>query len=86
MVLLHDVGSISNGPAAATPTKLAGLLQLRITLGYDGFPSTLITLGRGWAGERKAFWKNRFAAAASRLADSRKSIVAVWSKNQAARE
>jgi hypothetical protein len=28
---------------------------------------------------RKAFWKNRFAAAESRLADSRKSIVIIAS-------
>ena len=27
------------------------------TLGYEGLPSTLITLGRGWPGERKACWK-----------------------------
>jgi hypothetical protein len=47
-----------------------------MTFGYDGFPSTLITLGRGWPGERNAFWKKRFAAAASRLALRRKSIVA----------
>src|SRR4051794_37045739 len=47
-----------------------------ITFGYDGFPSTLITLGLGWPGEHNAFRKKRLAASASRLADRRKSIVA----------
>ena len=36
----------------------------------------MITRGRGWPGERKAFWKKRFAVAASRWAESKKSIVA----------
>src|SRR5688572_3411931 len=76
MVLLHNVVQISNRPASATPAKVPVCFNSAMTLGYDGFPSTLITLGRGWAGERKAFKKNRFAAAASRFADSRKSIVA----------
>src|SRR5438552_3014264 len=31
---------------------------------------------RGWPGARNALWKKRFAAAASRRAESRKSIVA----------
>jgi hypothetical protein len=44
--------------------------------GYDGFLSTLMTLGPGWPGERDAFCRKRLAAAASRLALRRKSIVA----------
>ena len=47
-----------------------------MTLGYDGFPSTLMTLRRGCPGERNAFCRKRLAAAASRLALRRKSIVA----------
>jgi hypothetical protein len=47
-----------------------------MTFGYDGSPSTLITLGRGWPGDRNAFWNNRLAATASRVALSRKSMVA----------
>src|ERR1700682_3752168 len=35
-----------------------------------------MTRGRGWPGACKAFWKNRLAAAASRSAESQKSIVA----------
>ena len=45
-----------------------------MTFGYDGFPSTLITRGRGWPTDRNAFWKKRLAAAASRLVDKRKLI------------
>jgi hypothetical protein len=45
-------------------------------VGYDGFPSTLITFGRGWLGELNAFWKKRLAATASRVALRRKSMVA----------
>ena len=51
--------------------------------GKAGCLSTLITRGTGLPGELRAFRKNRLAAAASRLAVSRKSIV--WPVESTAR-
>ena len=37
-------------------------LSAATTLGYEGLPATLMTLGRGCPGVRNAFWKKRLAA------------------------
>jgi hypothetical protein len=50
-------------------------LSSAMTLGYEGFPSTLITRGRGCPGVRKAFRKNCLAAMASRFGERKKSML-----------
>ena len=76
VVLFDNVVQVGTGATATTAASFPAVFSSATTLGDEGLPSTWITLGRGWPGERKAFWKKRLAAAASRWAESRKSIVA----------
>ena len=76
MVLLRDVVQVPDRSAAAPTPQLAGFFQFRDHLGIGWVPVHIDHSRRGRPGDRKAFCKNRFAASASRLADSRKSIVA----------
>jgi hypothetical protein len=79
LYLLNDLAPNSHGTAPPVLAEtLQNLLGYRATEYCDLVVASamkpLITRGRGWPTDRNAFWKKRLAAAASRLADRKKSI------------
>ena len=66
VVLLYDVVQVRTLRQRHRRPSFPSTFSSATTLGYDGLPSTLVTLGRGWPAARNALWKKRFAAAASR--------------------
>ena len=79
MVLLDDVVEVLALSQPHSARHCASRFRVLIAAGQAGFLSTGMTRGIGLQGERNNFRKNRFAAAASRLAASRKSMVCRWS-------
>jgi hypothetical protein len=76
MILFNHVVEITNGMAAATPTELSGLLQLGNDLGIRRISIHVDDARSVMPGERNALCRKRLAAAASRFALRRKSMVA----------
>jgi hypothetical protein len=83
MILFHYVIEVLTLPQANTPRKHTFGFQRATAAGYAGFLSTFMTRGTGLPRAARALRRNRLAAAASRLAVSRKSIV--WPSESTAR-
>ena len=82
-----DLLRVAGLGATMLPATITGGAAESLSKGYYGAPKRDPSTGlqvavnieyprRGWPGARKVFWKRRLAAAASRWAESGKSIVA----------
>jgi len=76
VVLLHDMVQVGTNTTAATTTEFAFLLQFRHDVGISGIAVHVYDPGARVTGRSQGLLEKRLAAAASRRAVNRKSIVA----------